>query len=215
MGPPDPLFFNARRSVNHRLAVNRKMAEPRILTETGTEARVAQIAEPILAELGFRLVRVKLSARNGQTLQIMAERPDGTMSVEDCETVSHALSPVLDVEDPIRNRYHLEISSPGIDRPLVRPGDFDTWKNHVAKIEMRDPVSGRKRFKGVIEDVEEGSVVLDCSEQDGGRVKLAFQEMASARLVLSDGLIREALRRDKALRQANEDLDAGPATPHS
>ncbi len=110
--------------------------EPRIVTERGTEARIANIVEPAIRGLGYRLVRVKLSAMNGTTLQIMAERPDGTMTVDDCETVSRDLSPLLDVEDPIDRDYHLEVSSPGIDRPLVRRSDFETWGGHLAKIEL-------------------------------------------------------------------------------
>lgn len=183
------------------------MAEERLITETGIEARVAHIVEPILQELGYRLVRIRLSAMSGQTLQIMAERPDGAMSVEDCEAVSHALSPVLDVEDPIAGAYHLEISSPGIDRPLVRAGDFLRWTGHVAKLEMRSLVDGRRRFKGRIVAANERTVSLrreDVGEAAPKDIDLKLSDIAEARLVLSDGLIREALRRDKALRQANE-----------
>ena len=110
--------------------------EPRLITEPGRAARVAALAEPVLAALGYRLVRVRISAFAGCTVQIMAERPDGTMAVEDCETASRALSPVLDVADPIEGAYRLEISSPGIDRPLVRRSDFDRYAGHVAHVEM-------------------------------------------------------------------------------
>src|SRR3712207_6700809 len=119
----------------------------RLITETGVAARVAAIVEPVIEDLGFRLVRVKVSGLNGCTVQIMAERPDGGRSVEDCETVRRAVSPVLDLENPIERAYHLEISSPGIDRPLVRSGDFERWVGHGAKIEMGTPVDGRKRFR--------------------------------------------------------------------
>ena len=111
-------------------------AEPRIVTESGLEARIAHIVEPVIAGLGYRLVRVKVSSLNGTTLQIMAERPDGTMNVEGCERLSRDLSPALDVEDPIDRAYHLEVSSPGIDRPLVRRSDFERWAGHHAKIEL-------------------------------------------------------------------------------
>lgn len=124
------------------------LAEPRIVPEIGLEARIAHIVEPVIAGLGYRLVRVKVSAQNGTTLQIMAERPDGTMTVEDCERVSRDVSPALDVEDPIERAYHLEVSSPGIDRPLVRRSDFARWQGHQAKVEMERPLDGRRRFKG-------------------------------------------------------------------
>src|SRR5579875_4185496 len=124
--------------------------EPRLIAEPGLAARIAAIAEPVIADLGYRLVRVKISRAEGCTVQIMAERPDGGMTVEDCETVSRALSPVLDVADPIDRTYRLEISSPGIDRPLVRKSDFDRHAGHLARIEMAMPVNGRKRFRGHI-----------------------------------------------------------------
>ena len=124
--------------------------EKRIIRETGVDARVAGIIEPVLNSAGYKLVRVRLSGMNGLTLQIMAERADGTMTVEDCEEVSRMLSPLLDVEDPIDRAYHLEVSSPGIDRPLVRLSDFAKWRGHVAKIETSVMVEGRKRFRGTI-----------------------------------------------------------------
>ena len=124
--------------------------EPRLITEPGLAARVAAIAAPVLAALGYRLVRVRISGAAGCTVQIMAERPDGTMTIEDCEAASRALSPVLDVADPIERAYRLEISSPGIDRPLVRRSDFDRYAGHVVKIEMLVRVDGRKRFRGVL-----------------------------------------------------------------
>jgi ribosome maturation factor RimP len=133
-------------------------AEERIITETGLEARIAHIVEPVAAGLGYRLVRIKLSAMNGTTLQIMAERPDGTMTVEDCETLSRDLSPTLDVEDPIDREYHLEVSSPGIDRPLVRRSDFERWSGHAAKVELNRTVDGRKRFKGTLAGLDGDSI---------------------------------------------------------
>src|SRR5580704_1555409 len=122
--------------------------EPRLITEPGRAARVAVLAEPVLAALGYRLVRVRVSGFAGSTVQIMAERPDGSMAIEDCEAASRALSPVLDVADPIEGAYHLEISSPGIDRPLVRRSDFDRYSGYVAQIEMQARIDGRKRFRG-------------------------------------------------------------------
>ena len=132
----------------------------RFTREDGPERAVADLAEPVLDELGFRLVRVKISGRDGGTVQIMAERPDGTMSVDDCATISRRLSPVLDAYDPMPGTYHLEVSSPGIDRPLVRPSDFAAWVGHEAKVELKEAIDGRKRFKGRIEDVVDEEVHL-------------------------------------------------------
>mgnify|MGYP000017653688 CR=1 FL=1 len=186
-------------------------AEARVITETGLEARIARIVEPAIVGLGYRLVRVKLSALNGMTLQIMAERPDGTMSVDDCEVLSRALSPALDVEDPIDHEYNLEVSSPGIDRPLVRLGDFDRWSGHRAKIELVRPIDGRKRFRGTLAG-RDGDVVrltLEASAKGGEPevVSLPVNEIDEARLVLTDALIRETLRKEK--RKAREHNLAG------
>src|SRR5215213_10228482 len=134
--------------------------ERRFITETGVAARVAAIVEPVLADLGFRLVRAKVSGLNGCTVQIMAERPDGTMTVEGCERISRALSPVLDVEDPIDRAYNLEVSSPGIDRPLVRRVDFERATGHEVKLEMARAVNGQKRFKGVVAGVDPDTLRL-------------------------------------------------------
>ncbi|HSO47652.1 MAG TPA: ribosome maturation factor RimP [Rhizobiaceae bacterium] len=193
-----------------------ELNEPRIIIETGQEARIARIVEPVVNDLGFRLVRIKLSAMNGLTLQIMVERPDGTMNVSGCEDVSKAISPVLDIEDPIEKAYHLEVSSPGIDRPLVRRGDFQQWAGHVAKMETRSLINGRKRYKGRILKVEGDDVTFRRDEAGPGEDEnftLPLGEIAEAKLTLSDELIREALRRDKALREANgiDDIDADDA----
>jgi ribosome maturation factor RimP len=189
--------------------------EERLIVEQGREARVATIIEPEIEALGFRLVRVRLSQLNGLTLQIMAERPDGTMSVEDCETASNAISPLLDVEDPIPSAYHLEISSPGIDRPLVRRSDFEQWAGHVVKVETSRLINGRKRFKGQILGVHGDDVRFrrdDANAEEKPEFELALRDLAEAKLVLSEDLIREALRRDKALRKANQmdEEDTGP-----
>jgi ribosome maturation factor RimP len=171
--------------------------ETRLARETGPAQRVAALAEPVLAGLGFRLVRVRMS---GTTLQIMAERPDGTFTIDDCEAVSRALSPVLDVEDVIPSRYHLEVSSPGIDRPLVRPSDFEAWAGHEAKIEMAVPVAGRKRFKGNLEGYEAGEVRLFIENPEGAAkepvlIGVPFADIADAKLVLTDQLIEAARSR--------------------
>ena len=128
--------------------------EPRLITEQGAAARVAAIAEPVLAGLGYRLVRVRISGLAGCTVQIMAERPDGAMTIDDCEAVSRALSPVLDVADPIEHAYRLEISSPGLDRPLVRRSDFERFAGNEVKVEMEVAVEGRRRFRGHLIGIE-------------------------------------------------------------
>jgi ribosome maturation factor RimP len=161
-------------------------ADRRIIRETGAERQIADLAEPVLEELGFRLVRVKVSGRDGGTVQIMAERPSGEMGVEDCATISRRLSPVLDTYDPMPGQYRLEVSSPGIDRPLVRPSDFALWAGHDAKIELREPLDGRKRFRGVIEGVEQDEVRLRL-EPDGKAepvvIGLPFSLIGEAKLV--------------------------------
>ena len=186
------------------------LMEPRLVRENGPAALVANVAEPVLNDLGFRLVRVKVTAQNGCTVQIMAERPDGSMNVEGCEMLSRALSPVLDVNDPITSAYHLELSSPGIDRPLVRRSDFTRWAGHEAKIELAMPFEGRKRYRGVIEGAEADNALLhlpDVKEGLPDRVAIPIDSMAEARLVLTDDLIREALRRTKAqLKAMGEDV---------
>src|SRR5580704_15095615 len=172
--------------------------EPRLITEPGRAARVAALAEPVLAGLGYRLVRVRVSGAAGCTVQIMAERPDGTMAIEDCEAASRALSPVLDVADPIEGAYQLEISSPGIDRPLVRHSDFDRYAGHVAQVEMTVPVDGRRRFRGQLLGTEGESVRIRRSDAtDGTDDLLRIDDMMEAKLVLTDALISESLRRSK------------------
>ncbi len=201
---------------------SRLTQENRLILEQGVAARIARLLEPVIEDVGYRLVRVKVSSVNGATVQIMAERPDGTMGVEDCEAVSKAVSPVLDVEDPIERAYALEVSSPGIDRPLVRASDFERWRGHEAKIEMAVPVAGRKRFRGVIEGMADGVAeiaLLDVKEGQPDTALLRIDEMAEARLVLSDELIRESLRRGKeALRGAGDpdgDADEAPEAAES
>ena len=175
----------------------------RFIHETGLAAGIASLVEPVLTDLGFRLVRVQLTGSDSQTLQIMAERPDGTMSVGDCETVSRQVSPVLDAYDPLSSAYRLEISSPGIDRPLVRPSDFEDWAGFDAKIELKQPVNGRRRFRGVLDGFENGEVRIECDLDQVGKQVLGFPMalIGEAKLVLSDDLIRETLRRAKKLKE--------------
>jgi ribosome maturation factor RimP len=183
-------------------------ADPRLIAEPGVAARVAGIVEPVLEGLGYRLVRVRITGAEGCTVQIMAERPDGSMTVEDCEAVSRALSPVLDVADPVDTAYRLEISSPGMDRPLVRRSDFERHAGHLVKIEMDVPLDGRRRFRGVIGAVDGDTVVIHRDDAKAGEpadVSLRIEDIAEAKLVLTDALIAESLRRGKALEKAARD----------
>jgi ribosome maturation factor RimP len=182
-------------------------SEPRLIAESGTAARVAGLAEPILHDLGYRLVRVRVSGADGCTVQVMAEKPDGTMLIEDCEAASRALSPALDTADPIDRAYRLEISSPGIDRPLVRRSDFERYAGHVVKIEMAVPRDGRKRFRGVLLGVQGDAARIraeDGKAEQQPELLLPIDDMADAKLVLTDTLVTEALRRAKAQEKAQE-----------
>ena len=178
--------------------------EPRLIEDAGLGLRVGRIAGPVLRDLGLRLVRAKISAAAGATVQIMAERPDGAMSIDDCERASIALSPVFDVEDIMTHAYRLEVSSPGIDRPLVRESDFQRAVGHEARIEMASAINGRKRFRGCIEAVALGPdgpaarVLVVADDKSESHVDLPIRAMSEARLVLTDDLIRAALRREKA-----------------
>jgi ribosome maturation factor RimP len=179
--------------------VNSAAGEARFIGETGLAAQLAALAEPVLGDLGFRLVRVILSGHNGTTVQIMAERPDGTITIEDCAEISRQLSPLFDAHDPIQGNYTLEVSSPGIDRPLARRSDFLAWAGHQAKIETKEPISGRKRFRGRLEGIIGDEVRIEVEIEHQGRqvIGLPISHIAEARLVLTDDLIREALTRSK------------------
>lgn len=187
--------------------VRADLDEPRLVKETGLAARVAAITEPVLQGLGYRLVRAKVSGRDGCTVQIMAERPDGSFTIDDCEAASRALSPALDVEDPIASAYRLELSSPGIDRPLVRRTDFERFAGHEVKVEMEFPVDGRKRFRGQIVGAEGSDAVIRIGDAPDERqtVRLPIGDMADAKLVLTDALIAESLRRGKAQARGTAD----------
>jgi len=174
--------------------------EPRLITETGLDQRLADIIEPVLVDIGFRLIRVRMLNQNGMTMQVMAEKNDGTMSVEDCEQVSMAISPVLDVEDPIDKEYHLEVSSPGIDRPLVRKSDFVRWQGHLVKCETSIMIGNRKRFRGKIVEADADGFTIERDQVAYGeeqKVVIPFTALSDAKLILTDDLIRDALRADK------------------
>ena len=181
-------------------SVSEPAPESRFIRETGAAVTIAELAEPVLESLGFRVVLVRIMGGQGPIIEILAERPDGTMSIEDCRSVSLDLSPLLDVHDPMPGQsYRLQVSSPGIDRPLVRLSDFDTWAGYEAKIEMKELISGRRRFRGIIEGFEGTEVRLDVELPDVGRqtIGLPVSLIAEAKLVLTDDLVRESLRRSK------------------
>ena len=178
--------------------------EARLIEESGQGLRVVRIAAPVARDLGYRLVRVTISSAAGATVLVMAERPDGTMSIDDCERLSQALSPAFDVEEPMTQAYRLEISSPGIDRPLVRESDFARAVGHEARVEMAAAINGRKRFRGRLIAVASGPdgptarMRLLADDKSETEVELPIRAMAEARLLLTDDLIRAALRREKA-----------------
>lgn len=171
------------------------MDDRRLTRETGLEARIAHIVEPIASDLGYELVRVRVSGLNGMTVQIMAERPDGVMTVADCERLSRDISPAMDVSNPIGREYNLEVSSPGIDRPLTRAKDFEVWAGHEARLETEQAVNGRKRFRGVLLGVKDGEIGVRLADAaEAGDAWLSMDSIAEAKLVLTDALIDAAPR---------------------
>ncbi len=158
------------------------------------EARIAALVEPTLEAMGFRLIRVRVTGAGRPVLQIMAERNDGRMNVDDCTEVSRAVSALLDVEDPIAGAYSLEVSSPGIDRPLIRAEDFEKYAGFVARLETRSPVEGRKRFKGQLGLLTDGRLTI---KSEHGEAVIPLAEIAEARLVLTDELIRASMAKSK------------------
>jgi ribosome maturation factor RimP len=169
--------------------------ERRYIKETGLEARIAAIVEPVANDMGYALVRVKVTAENGCTLQIMAEDENGRFTIDDCERLSKDLSPILDVEDPIDREYHLEVSSPGIDRPLVRARDFARFIGHEARIELADLIEGRKRFRGLIKAADEQSVTIslpDAPKDQDPDHRLPLDMIAEAKLIMTDALVNMA-----------------------
>ena len=149
------------------------------------ERRVAEIVRPLVEKMGFVLVRLRYGGGTRKTLQIMAERPDGGMEVEDCAEISRAVSAALDVDDPLDGSYSLEVSSPGIDRPLTRLSDFEAFAGRSAKIQVLNPIDGRIRFKGTVRGIAESRILLEPTQ---GTVELPFDSLSSARLLMQDGL---------------------------
>ena len=170
-----------------------------LIAKTPLDQRLAAIVAPVIDGLGFELVRLRLMAGKQRTLQIMADRPAGGIEVDDCATISTAVSAALDVEDPLDEAYTLEVSSPGIDRPLTRPKDFDAWQGYEARLGTTELIDGRRRFKGVLAGLDGDEVLIEI-DQDGAPVTigLQFDWLSDAKLVLTDALIDEMLRSRKA-----------------
>ncbi len=182
---------------------NQATAAPteRFIRETGPAAEIAALAEPALEDMGFRLVRVAMSKRDGATIQIMADKAGGTINVDDCARISRRLSPLLDAHDPMEGRYYLEVSSPGMDRILVRPSDFEDWAGHEVKVEVKELIDGRRRFRGILEGYADGEMRLEVKLDETGEPQLIGIPAGlihEARLVLTDELIRASLAKAKA-----------------
>ena len=173
-----------------------------LIAKTAIDRRIAEIIGPVIEDMGFELVRVRLMGGKTNTLQIMAERPTGGIEVDECGEISNAVSAVLDVEDPITDQYILEVSSPGIDRPLTRLKDFEAFEGYEAKLETVENIDGRRRFKGVLAGVEDNDVLINVTE---GTIGLPFDWLADAKLVLTDELIRDMLKARKDAGVLNED----------
>lgn len=161
-----------------------------LIAKAAIDRRLASIVQPTIQGLGYELVRLRLMGGKRNTLQIMAERPEGWIEVDDCARISRAVSAVLDVEDPIGGEYTLEVSSPGIDRPLTRLKDFERYTGYEVRLETSEMIDGRKRFRGVLGGVEDGEVLLEIPE---GTIGLSFDLVSDAKLILTDELIAESL----------------------
>ena len=173
-----------------------------LIAKAAMDRRLAEIITPVIEDMGYELVRVRLMSGKSTTLQVMADKPGGGIEVDDCADISNAIGAVLDVEDPILDEYTLEVSSPGIDRPLTRLKDFDAFEGYEAKLETAELIDGRRRFKGVLAGIEGDEVLINVEE---GTIGLHFDWLSDAKLVLSDDLIKEMLRQRKAAGTINED----------
>lgn len=173
-----------------------------LVAKTAMDQRIAEIINPVIEDMGFELVRIRLMGGQTKTLQIMADKPNGGIEVDDCADISTAISAVMDVEDPITDAYTLEVSSPGIDRPLTRLKDFETFEGYEVKLETADMIDGRRRFRGELAGVEGDEVLINVEE---GTIGLEIDWLSEAKLILTDDLIKEMLRQRKASGDINQD----------
>jgi len=173
-----------------------------LIAKAQIDRRLAEILTPVIEGMGFELVRVRFMSGKTKVVQVMAERPEGGIEVDECGAISTAISAVLDVEDPIEDTFTLEVSSPGIDRPLTRLKDFETFEGYEAKIETTELIDGRRRFKGELAGVEGDEVLINVEE---GTIGLRFDWLSDAKLVLTDELISEMLRQRKAAGVLNDE----------
>ena len=191
-----------------RLTAPTRMSMTDLIAKTAIDRRLAEIVGPVIEDLGFELVRIRVmgGTKNTKTVQIMAERPDGGIEVDECAEISNAVSAVLDVEDPITDMYNLEVSSPGIDRPLTRLKDFEAYEGYEAKVETAELIDGRKRFRGILAGVEENDVLINIEDQgEEITVGLNYDWLADAKLVMTDELVKEMLKARKAAGVLNEE----------
>jgi ribosome maturation factor RimP len=176
-----------------------------LIAKTAMDRRLADLLSPVIEGLGFELVRIRLMGGATRTLQIMADRPDGGIEVDECGEISTAVSAVMDVEDPIEENYVLEVSSPGIDRPLTRLKDFEMWKGWEARIETTELIDGRRRFKGMLAGIEGDEVLIEIEEgKEPLTIGLQFEWLSDAKLILTDELIAEMLRQKKVSGQISD-----------
>lgn len=179
-----------------------------LIAKTAIDRRLAEIITPVIEDLGFELVRVRLQGGKTATLQIMADRPEGGINVDDCAQISTAVSATLDVEDPLEDNYYLEVSSPGIDRPLTRLKDFASFEGYEARLDLNQAIDGRKKFKGLLAGVEGTEVLINIEEQGQTHtIGLEFDLLSDAKLVLTDELIKEMLRQKKEAGVEIDNLD--------
>ena len=185
-----------------------RMSMTDLIAKTAIDRRLAEIVGPVIEDLGFELVRIRVmgGTKNTKTVQIMAERPDGGIEVDECAEISNAVSAVLDVEDPITDMYNLEVSSPGIDRPLTRLKDFEAYEGYEAKVETAELIDGRKRFRGILAGIEDNDVLINIEDQgEEITVGLNYDWLADAKLVMTDELVKEMLKARKAAGVLNEE----------
>jgi ribosome maturation factor RimP len=198
--------------------MNDSLETPDLVARTAIDRRLAEIVKPAVEAAGFELVRLRLMSGKTRILQIMADRPEGGIEIDDLGEITTIVSATLDVEDPLEDAYVLEVSSPGIDRPLTRLKDFDTWSGYEARIETTELIDGRRRFKGILQGVEDGEILIELEDQgDPVTIGLQFDWLSDAKLILTDELIAETLRARKDAGVINEDdfddIETEPTTP--